>query len=312
MTGTITDCTGRSYELPLLLGWDIQHTLGSPCDSFEVSFLFQNDMLEPLRRAVRFSAEHQGQRVFRGVVDEIEVQAAPDGLTARLSGRGLAALLMDNEAESADYFGADLAFILSRHVLPWGIEDIEMEANPATAEFSVSSGASHWKVLDEFCRMCAGFRPRFTPAGVLLLAETEGRSLELGGSGAVLRQVYRQDRYGVISSVLVKAYSNGAITVDNEAFLRLGGASRRIVNVPKRTGAVAMRYTGEYQIERSAEDFQICELELAEMFAAFPGDRVALTGAPIALEGGYVVAESRCTGDGRGARTALKLRRKVE
>lgn len=42
-------------------------------------------------------------------------------------------------------------------------------------------------------------------------------------------------------------------TVRNEAFLARGGSCRRVVYVPSRS-VNELRYTGRYQIEKSAED----------------------------------------------------------
>ena len=54
--------------LPVLLGWDISHGMGTPADAFEVSFAYDKSMLEVLSAATRFRAEYEGETVFFGVV----------------------------------------------------------------------------------------------------------------------------------------------------------------------------------------------------------------------------------------------------
>lgn len=70
----------------------------------------------------RFWAEHGGERVFTGVVDECQVEQSGNGSVLELSGRGMAALLLDNEALGQDYGTATLEDILRDHVRPYGIQ----------------------------------------------------------------------------------------------------------------------------------------------------------------------------------------------
>ena len=128
MYAVIYDKDGAETALPVLLRWDLSHGFCSPCDSFEVSFLYDPDLLSALKAACRFRAVHEGATVFFGVVDEFEAAADESGCVCTLRGRGLQALLLDSQAESAEYYGADIAYILSRHVSPFGISDVDVGA----------------------------------------------------------------------------------------------------------------------------------------------------------------------------------------
>lgn len=310
MTGYITLCSGGDRQLPELLGWDLTHGFCSPCDCFEVSFLFSRDMLEALKKAVRFKAVHDGEVVFFGVVDELELSADASGCAAVLRGRGMQALLLDNEAESADYFGATADFILSRHAAPFGVKDWDCSGLGAVrADLSVGSGDSCWSVIEQFARFCAGVRPRFSREGRLLLnGERGGRERVFSGASGIAAQSFVQDRYGVISSALVKNRVRGTqAEVKNPEFLALGGCCRRVVNVPRRTAYNAMRHTGTYQIQRSAENFRSCSLTLPGLFAAFPGDVAVLKDTPLGVDGRFVVRQSRCWADAHSAGSDLLL-----
>ncbi len=312
MKAWIDCCDGRSWGLPAILSWDIYHGFGSPCDSFEVEFLHSQELIDILPLATGFRAEYGGENVFKGRVDEFSCTASADGCLCTLRGRGLQALMLDNEAESADYYNADMDYILSRHAREIGINDIAGGGcGGSAAVFTVESGMSHWGVVAEFADFCCGVKPRFSPEGVLILdGEHQGRRYKLDGGTPVSRMEYREDRSGVISSVKVKKYSSGgSITVENQPFLEVGGRCGRVVNVPKKTGYDAMRYTGQYQIRRSAEDWKKCFVTIPQAFAAFAGDIVEISRSPLGLTGEFLVVGSRCIGGSDGVFTRLDMRR---
>lgn len=60
--------------------------------------------------------------MFTGVVDECQVEQSGGGSVLELSGRGMAALLLDNEALGEDYGAATMEDILRDHVRPYGIQ----------------------------------------------------------------------------------------------------------------------------------------------------------------------------------------------
>ncbi|MBR1659913.1 MAG: hypothetical protein IJ705_06310 [Oscillospiraceae bacterium] len=312
MDAYVYSFAGAGWRLPGLLRWDVSHGFCSPCDSFEAEFLYEPDMIGVLRSACRFRGEWKGQCVFFGVVDDFELSVGEGGRVCTIHGRGMQALLLDSEAESAEYYAADTEFILRRHVYACGLSDVDAGSYGAVAaSLSVGSGESHWSVLSRFAEFCLGLRPRFSPEGRLLLDGADsGRSFVLDDSVAVTSQRYVQDRYGVISQALVKNRANGAaaVTVENPEFSSIGGRSVRVVSVPRRTGFDAMRHTGSYQIKKSGEQFIRCFLTVPQCFAAFPGDRASLRASPLGIAGEFRVWSSRCFADGRGAGTTLELR----
>lgn len=304
----LTDCRGKRITLPTLLGWELSHGMGSPCDAYTVRFLYDSSLLASLSDAVRFQAVYAGETVFSGVVDEFQVKADENGMVAELSGRSLAALLLDNQAEAAEYYGVSLDYILAKHVHSWGITDIRTKPIAAQAYVSVGSGQSQWRVLEQFVWFGGGIRPRFHRDGTLLLNNERGSSRTIGAETAITSQRYQERRYGVISEVLVKNRVMGTSRiVDNPGLQKKGGRCRRVLNVVAETGYDAMRYSGEYQIAQSENGAQRCELVVHSLFAAFAGDIVTLTDSPIGLTGTFLVQESRCWADGDGFGTVLTL-----
>lgn len=312
MEGFIYDVSGTETPLPELTGWELCHGFCSPCDSFELRFLYEKSLFDPLTAACRFRGVHEGSTVFYGVVDEFELSADSSGCVCVLRGRGMQALLLDSEAESADYYGADTDFLLRRHVYPLGVTEADTGGLAGQrASFSVKSGESHWSVVQRFCEFCLGRTPRFDPAGRLLLdGGDSGKTWSLTGRTPVTAERYVQDRYGVLSAATVKNRVRGtSVTVDNPAFQALGGQCVRVVNVPRRLGFDAMRHTGAYQIRRSGGDFLRLRLTVPELFPAFPGDRAELTDDPLGVGGSFRVWSTRCFADGKRAGTVVELRK---
>ena len=103
----------------------------------------------------------------------------------------------------------------------------------------------------------------------------------------------REDHYGVLTEVLViDKTRNVSYSVRNQDMIDRGGQCRRVVYTPGQSTWAAMRYTGEYQIQRSREEELAIEVELAGCFLAFPGDVVRLRLEALGIDGEYRVAEA--------------------
>ena len=69
MTGYLIDYNGNEYCLPLLLSWSVTHGLGTPCDAFELSLVYDRDMADILQKTIKFRGVFENETVFHGVVD---------------------------------------------------------------------------------------------------------------------------------------------------------------------------------------------------------------------------------------------------
>lgn len=175
--------------------------------------------------------------------------------------------------------------------------------------FSVDAGSSEWQVVYEFCRYYGGIAPRFDRLGRLVLAPwEEGRRLVLGADAAVTSFRLREQRYGVLSEVLVRERTTEEVQrVADEDFLRRGGRCRRVLTMPGKSSYQAMRYSGAYQLARAREELRQAELELPEAFAAWPGELVELNLAKGTGRGLWRVRESVCGLKAAGTYTRLTL-----
>ena len=311
MTGTLYTADHRMFRLPPLLSWRVTHTGTVPCDSFSATFVYQKEMAEVLPLAAGFAAEAEGETVLRAIVDEYTVDLDANGLTATISGRGYAARLLDNESRPVTYQQATLAEILANHVQPYGITCRDVAAVRAESVYTVAAGTSQWRAVEGFCRAYGGFVPRLSREGELLAGpEPEGRTLSIGEGGPVLACTLREDHYGVLTEALViDKTRNQDFSVKNQEMIRKGGQCRRVVYTPGQSTWAAMRYTGEYQIQRSQEDAWTAEVTLPGSFLAFPGDRAALSLERMGLSGTFRVAEAENRFDHRnGASVTLTLK----
>ena len=315
MTGRIITSDHRVYDLPELLEWKVVYTGSVPCDSYTVTFLYDKSMGEALHLAAGFLAVGNGEILLRGIVDGYDVAWTPDGLMATVYGRGYAARLLDNESRPVTYQGVTLEELIRRHVTPYGITAAEIAPVSATSTYTVASGTSQWKALENFCRTYGGFSPRFRRDG-LLLAVPEGaggRLLSLDDSSPVLSCTLREDHYGVLTEVLViDKTRNVSYNVRNPDMIARGGQCRRVVYTPGQSTWAAMRYTGEYQIQRSREEETSIEIKLPGTFLAFPGDSVRLDLNTMGLSGTYRVAETENTASPRTGETiTMTLRERM-
>lgn len=311
MTGKLYTADHQIFALPPLLSWRVTHTGTVPCDSFSVTFVYQKEMAQALKTAAGFVAEEEGTVMLRAVVDEYTVDLDGNGLTATVSGRGYAARLLDNESRPVTYQQATLAEILQNHAEPYGITCGEIAEVRAASAYTVAAGSSQWKAVESFCRACGGFVPRFSREGELLASpEEEGRTLSIGEGDPVLSCTLREDHYGVLTEALViDKTQNQEFSVKNQEMIDKGGQCRRVLYTPGQSTWAAMRYTGEYQIQRSGEDAWTAEVTLPGSFLAFLGDRVSLSLERMGLSGTFRVAEAENRFDGgNGALVTLTLK----
>ena len=280
-------------KLPTLLKWEFSYTGSVPCDSFTLRCAYEPAMAETLRRAVRFTAKEDGAVEFAGVVDECGVTCDEKGLQLEVSGRGMAALLLDNEAESVSYQWATMEEILKNHVAPYGIVCTGYDAVTAAARYRVTNGSSQWKALNDFAALHGGIAPYFDKTGALEIKRNRKAScVNIDEKTPVTALAYCDKRYGVIAEALVVDSKAGAKQrVKNEAFCDRGGTSRRVFYVPARSGRQMMRYTGEYQIAKSKEGAETLRVTVAGRFSAAPGDRAHVSGTKLGLAGEFRVIE---------------------
>ena len=300
---------GRELTLPTAVSWRFCYGTDTPCDSFFLRCLWERGQEKLLSAACRLYAEWEGERVFTGVMDEFAVLCGRDGLYLELSGRGMAALLLDNEAMPAEYQRATRADIVANHVAPYGVEAVGGGGLPAVNGFAVSSGESEWSVVRRYACYYGGVVPRFDRLGRLVLdAPKDGRGLRVRESDGVTSWEYREERHGVLSQVAVRRRTTwGTQWVSDPDFLAQGGCARKVITVPNTTGTAAMRYTADYQLKAARRERIRVRLVLAGAFLAWPGELVSVELKDFGSNGQYRVAQTEVSCGSEGLSTILVL-----
>lgn len=309
MTAYVTDTEQVRWALPKPLAWRLEYTAGVPCDSFWLQCVWDENNPTKPEDWVSFTAEYQGERVFTGVVDECEVSITGRGRLLEVSGRGMAALLLDNEALGQDYQIATQKDIIRDHVHPYGISVAEKGKLPPVSQFSVATGSSEWSVVYEFARYYGGISPRFDREGRLVLTgwdDSEERVVD--DSVPLISLVRRDKRYGVLSQVVIRDRWGGTSeTLTNKKFAAAGGRARRIITLPAKNAYKSMRYSGQFQLEKSASELLRMEVTVGQPFCAWPGDLVTVRRRGLDWNGKYRAVQVTVGMDGGGCWSRLEL-----
>ena len=309
MTAYVTDAGGRRWTLPPAAAWQLEYTAGTPCDSFWLRCPWDGSNEARPESWVGFAAEQDGERVFTGLVDECEVSVDGRGSLLEVSGRGMAARLLDNEALGQDYLNATQEDILRDHVTPYGIAAAPGAALSPVAQFSVTTGSSEWSVVYDFARYYGGVAPRFDREGRLVLTGwKDSRELVVDDRTSLISLLRRDRRYGALSQVLVRDRWSGRVeAVNNAAFQRAGGQARRVITMPTRSSYKTMRYSGQFQLNKSAAGLVQVELTVGQGFCAWPGDLVTLRRTGWDWNGRYRAAQVTVGMDEGGCWSRLEL-----
>ena len=250
MTVRLLTYDGRQYLMPTLLTWIVRRTGGVPADELEVEAVYDGELQEVLPDVYRFAAYQDDELILRGVVDEYEVEASAEGLLLRLAGRGMAALLLDNEAEAATYQQATTAEILRTHVTPWG-SPVTRWRDIRCQNYRVTSGIQPVEGPVGFHQPGGRFTPWFTAAGELVVEPLagSGERRAIDGTAPVLSCIRRERRYGIISEMLLRTGTSGSSRQSpTSAFSAGAGSGGRYCTCP---AAVPMTRCATPEITRS-------------------------------------------------------------
>lgn len=307
MIGIVKSAKGAASQLPALLQWSVKRTDGDPCDSFSVQFACGKETKAVLEQAAEFQAYEKGKLVFTGIVDDFELRLGKDGALAEVTGRGMAARLMDMQTAAAEYVSAQLTDILNAYVRPCGVSKIEAEEMGPVANFVVQTGATCYQALAGFCRHSAEIYPRFLADGTLVLKrEAPGKGITL--SSGILRAQYVRNRYGVAARQVLINTRNGARQEATYAQFQAVGGTR--VQYAGRTGDKirASFRTAKQRLDDTKRDEKLLYVTCAGSFLAEPLDKVAVSVPALGVSGTFTVQEVQSSCDETGLTCTLVLR----
>lgn len=216
MKAQLLSAEGREFNLPALFSCVLSHTQSLPCSAFSLRCPYDKSMLPALESAAYCRVLYEGATVFYGPVDDFEIGQGAGGISVSVSGRGLAALLIDNQAEAAQFSFVTLQDVLQRYVLPYGIRDISSAQLTPVSNLSVPGGSSLWDALCAFTEASGGITPRFSREGRLIIAPGGGAQRSISESSGILSLRFLKKRYGILSEVVVQRSDGFSLTVKKQ------------------------------------------------------------------------------------------------
>ena len=135
---------------------------GVPADDLAITLPFDGVFSEKAENIKVFDGD---QLIFIGQIDEIINIKSSDGVITKITARGPAGKLLDNEAEPLTYINPNAEFIWKRHLKPFGIASFEADSKPFYGSLSISKGMTHWQVFYNYCINRYGCKPRITSDG---------------------------------------------------------------------------------------------------------------------------------------------------
>lgn len=290
MTGYLILADDRELKLPLLTEWKTCHTCGEPCDCFELRCPVDSEFIGLIHTAVRFRGEYEGKTVFYGIPDEMSFSYGSDGLEFFVSGRGMAALLIDNQPGEAEYASITLEELCKAYVKPYGIEYDLGGYGDTSSMMSITAAASCWKIITAFTKQLMAALPRFTKEGKMVLKTEISSPLVINSAAGAMLTLRR---YGVISQM----YINGLGYLYNQDALSRGIDCHKVVTSTE---------DAQYRMDEAAKGYFTLTVTLPKPFAAFPGDRVKLSCGM--FDGLYAVDEAESSGGVAGSFCTLTLK----
>ena len=308
MEGLLITASGEERALPPLLAWEITRTnSGSPADAWQVRFAADAGTEALLRDGTRVVLRDADTVKMAGMVDEAAVRLDEDGCIAELNGRGMAALLLDNEALPASYTRAQLEDVLRSCAEPFGVELEAAVPMGGVPGYTIPAGTSCYGAVAGFARWAAGLTPRFTAEGKLVvLPEGSGAETDLTEAcGQLLAAEWTRKEYGIIGQVVQVDSKSGARTLIEAGE---GRGCRRVCTVNNGTWNRADSWPPELLMRQSRAEQELLELTLPGSAPVQPDDAAVVTIPALGVAGRFLVVQTISRGSAAGVTCQLTLR----
>ena len=310
VTAYVLTAAGERWQLPPAVEWELEYTAGVPCDSFFYRCPSRGCGGADPALWHRFEGYEGEQLVFRGVVDECVRTISAAGEQLELSGRGLAALLLDNEALPRDYGTATAEDILDGHVRPYA--DLRGAGLCSARGEPLLRGGRQQRVVGgvRLCPVSRRCAPPVRPGGAAGAVPVERRRAprsggqypgdRADGDGQALWGAVRRVGAGPLPGPCGKGHRSGLRGPGGQC-----PAGRS--TVPGRGDWQAMRYTGKYQLERAGRERLRIRAEIPELFWAQPGELVQVARTGFDRSGLYRAAKVTVGADKNGGHSRVEL-----
>lgn len=310
MTAFVRTGEGQLLELPVSDMWEFHYGLGLPCDHFVLRFPWEGELPASLDTWSLFQGYEGEQLVFTGVIDEVEGRYSSTGAVMELSGRGMAARLLDNDSLGQEYMTATLGDILSNYVYPFGVTVGERDDLPSLSPFVVETGSSAWTVVDQFCCYYSDVVPRFGWNGDLVLTTLSDSPVwEVKEDTAISELEYCWKRYGACSEYWVRdRVSREVNKVYDQEQIALGLCRRGVSTTTSGSTHQKRSYDGTYRLEESQTEMLRIRITVPWLEFLETGTLVQVSTSACPYQGRYRLLELEVgVSVGKGAYTTMTL-----
>lgn len=160
--------------------FSIDSDLFTPADAWQASLGIPIKTIpDYIRPWAKVSVRVGGSIVLTGRVDSVRRRISREGLELEISGRDMAAILLDCSAPVFTRRDATVEEVCTAMVRPLGIDRIEVQpGGSAYRKVSIEPGMTAWEALERAAQ-ASGLWPWFTPDGVLKVAAPDyGRPVD--------------------------------------------------------------------------------------------------------------------------------------
>lgn len=270
------DVSGNEYVFFNPKSVILEKEEGVPADSLTVLLLSDMDTPEFSEASV-FDGE---SCIFRGIVDEQLEALSEDGTVLEISARGLAALLLDNEAMPRSCHLPNMQLFMDRNFSRLGFREYIGNDRPKSGSMTIEKGTSEWSVLKRYCERFLGVYPRITADGIIDISGGKGETLVLSGEGEhkIISLSRSRKRCELISEYRVRTDRGGGyeMYIENEKAKSLGVNAVRYLNMVD--GGEAGLASCYESIEKSNRLYDTFKLTVSGRLSANIGDYIILSG----------------------------------
>lgn len=299
----------QRYSLDSVLTTVLDCDIDVPADSLTVTCPYNRRIAE---NADKLEVILEGVVIFTGQLDSIITVKESGGVLLRLSARGPAAALVDNEAEPVTYSAPNARLIAQRHLAPFGIDAVDSDSKPYYDKIKIDKGMSHWQVLKSFCRNHYGTLPRISGDGKAYLKGTDSEKTAVfsdKGEGVAYYSLNENKRrYRLLSEIRLKMEQINAYTArlenqnpDCEGIVRV-----RYVNAAADKTTVA---TAQKMLQSSNIDSYELVLKCAGCHTPLLGRRAEVRDSVLGELKNLMVQKVRYTADNRGEQSKITLKK---
>ena len=299
----------QRYFLDSVLTAVLDCDIDVPADSLTVTCPYDRRIAD---KADKLEVSLDGEVIFTGQLDSIITVKESGGVLLRLSARGPAAALVDNEAEPVTYSAPNARLIANRHLAPFGIEAVDSDSKPYYEKIKIDKGMSHWQVLQSFCRNHYGTLPRISGDGKAYLKGADSKKTAMfsdKGEGVAYYSLNEnRRRYRLLSEIRLKMEQVNAYTaqIKNQNPDCKGIARVRYVNAAADKTTVA---TAQKMLQNSNAYSYELVLKCAGCHTPLLGRRAEVKDSVLGEIKNLLVQKVRYTADKKGEQSKITLKK---